>query len=165
MHCSLLVRSVVTRLTTVSHFPPCFVCTAHVLGHCRLVHFTDGYTLHLSRDSRLVQKQVTFSAIQCYGLVDVQILMKNPSDVSVHRDSNYSPSDRDASCSVTELLHYCRTVMFLPCIHLEYEISTAVTLLIDKYIEQNILADPFLLSDNHSHRIVPVNTIAVRCIQ
>jgi hypothetical protein len=53
----LLVRSVLMRSTAAQHSPPCFVCTAHVLDHCRLMHVTGGCTLRRCHNARLVYQQ------------------------------------------------------------------------------------------------------------
>jgi len=49
----------------------------------------------------------------------------------------------------------------VPCIRLVHDISIAFTLQIDTYIEQTIMADPFLLTGNHPHLILSVNVMAL----
>jgi hypothetical protein len=156
MHWSLPVRSVVTRLTTVVHFPACFVCTARDLGQLLYSYFTDGYTLHTCLDAPLLQKQFWRLAIQSCGRVDVHVLLTNPSNVSaITVVLTDMPFTEWLHCSITAAL------LFLPCIQLEYEISIALTLLVDKYIEQTIMANPFFLTDNQPHISVSVGTIAI----
>ena len=53
----LLVGSVLMRSTAAQHSPPCSVCSAHVLEHCRLLHVTECCTLRRCFNSRLVYQQ------------------------------------------------------------------------------------------------------------